>query len=245
VIVRPFNAVRPSRDKVHLVASRSYVSYTRPQLRSKLHDNPFSFLHIIHPDMGAQKLHKITDPQQRFDLVKKKYHEFIADEILVRDEKPGFYIYRQTKNGHPFTGIIGAVAVDDYLNGKVKIHEQTLAKREATFTQYLDVTNINAEPVLLMSERSGSIESIFEKYLATRPEYDFTTTNKVRHQLWVIDEASDILRVEKAYEEMPALYIADGHHRSASSAKLYEKRKANGTSTGAEPWNFCLAYILH
>lgn len=241
--VSPFKAVRPSRDKAHLVASRSYVSYTPRQLRSKLTENPFSFLHIIHPDMSATKLHKTAELDERFKLVNKKYHQFLEEEILMREENAAYYIYRQIKNGHPFTGIIAAISVKDYLEGRVKVHEQTLSKREETFVKYLDITQINAEPVLLMAKNNTAIEDIFEKYLDSRPEYDFTTTNKVRHQLWVINQHDDIKKITDAYGSMDAVYIADGHHRSSSSAKLYEKCK-NPQMTGGEPWNYCLAYIL-
>lgn len=237
-IVKPFKAVRPTRDKVHLVASRSYVSYSTPQLRRKLEENPFSFLHIIHPDYSTRRLHKAADLDERFKMVRTKYEQFLEEEILQRDETPCYYIYRQIKNGHPFTGIIGAVAVQDYLDGKVKVHEQTIAKREETFTRYLDQTNINAEPVLLMSAFSSSLEEVFVKYLEQRPEYDFTTTNKVRHQLWVIADAKDVKTVESAYAAMPALYIADGHHRSASSARLFQQRHGKGAH------EYCLSYIL-
>jgi uncharacterized protein (DUF1015 family) len=241
--VKPFKAVRPTRDKAHLVATRSYLSYTPRQLRSKLIENPFSFLHIIHPDMSATKLHKTANLEERFVEVRKKYDDFLKQEILTRDEEPSFYIYRQIKNGHPFTGIIGAVAVQDYIDGKVKVHEQTLAKREETFVKYLDITNINAEPVLLMAKHTSDIEDIFIKYIDQRAEYDFTTTNKVRHQLWKISEEKDVQIIVNAYSKMDALYIADGHHRSSSSARLFEKRKTSN-DTGSEPWNYCLAYIL-
>jgi len=244
-IVKPFKAVRPTADKAHLVASRSYVSYTKPQLRSKLHENPYSFLHIIHPDLGSHKLHKADTLEKRFELVKSKYKEFIDEEILVREEEACFYIYRQIKNGHPFTGLIAAVAVEDYNNGKIKIHEQTLSKREDTFTKYLDITDINAEPVLLMSERSTGLEIIYAKYLDQRPTYDFTTTNRDRHQLWIINAKEDIQKIEEIYAQIDALYIADGHHRSASSAKLCEIRAQDASNpTGKEPWNYFLAYIL-
>jgi uncharacterized protein (DUF1015 family) len=240
--VAPFRAVRPSRDKAHLVATRSYVSYTTRQLRDKLTENPFSFLHIIHPDMSATKLHKTANLEDRFVQVRKKYERFLQDEILIREEKPAYYIYRQTKGGHPFTGIICAVSVQDYLEGKIKIHEQTLAKREETFVKYLDTTNINAEPVLLMSENSHVIEDIFEKYLNTRAEYDFTTTTKARHQLWIIDDDADIKKVTEAYAKMSALYIADGHHRSSSSARLAQMRRDSGKQSNAS--EYCLAYVL-
>jgi uncharacterized protein (DUF1015 family) len=239
----PFRAVRPTRDKVHLVASRSYVSYTALQLRSKLTENPYSFLHIIHPDMTATNLHKTVDLGERFKQVRGKYDQFLAEGILQRDEKPSLYIYRQIKAGHAFTGIIGAVSVDDYLSGKIKIHEKTIAKREETFVQYLDITKINAEPVLLMARDSKTIDDIIAEKTRQRPEYDFTTTNKVHHQFWLIDDAASIESIAQAYASQDAFYIADGHHRSSSSALLFEKNKAS-ISNENDPMRYCLAYIL-
>ncbi len=241
--LRPFTAVRPTRDKVHLVASRSYVSYTALQLRSKLTENPFSFLHIIHPDMTTTNLHKTVDLGERFKQVRGKYDEFLAEGILQRDDTPSLYIYRQIKAGHAFTGIIGAVSVDDYLSGKIKIHEKTIAKREETFVQYLDITKINAEPVLLMARDSKTIDDIIAQKTLERPEYDFTTTNKVHHQFWLIDDAASIEAIAQAYATQDAFYIADGHHRSSSSALLFEKHKASITNDH-DPMRFCLAYIL-
>jgi uncharacterized protein (DUF1015 family) len=239
-IVRPFKAVRPTRDKVHLVASRSYVSYTPKQLRSKLMENPFSFLHIIHPDMSATKLHQAGNLGERFQLVRSKYESFLSEEILQRDEAPSFYIYQQIKNNHAFIGIIGAVSIEDYLEGRIKIHEQTLSKREQTFVNYLDITNINAEPVLLMSDKSDQLTHLFDHYKSTRPEYDFTTTNRVRHMLWVVNDAAHTQEITAIYANMEALYVADGHHRSSSSAKLYQMRGSQPNDPSAQ----CLAYIL-
>jgi len=241
--LRPFPAVRPTRDKVHLVASRSYVSYTTLQLRSKLTENPYSFLHIIHPDMTATNLHKTVDLGERFKQVRGKYDEFLAEGILKRDEQPSLYIYRQIKAGHAFTGIIGAVSVDDYVNGKIKIHEKTIAKREETFVQYLDITKINAEPVLLMANDSKTIDDIIAQKTLERPEYDFTTTNKVHHQFWVLDDVGSIEAITDAYAQQDAFYIADGHHRSSSSALLFSKHKQSISSEN-DPMRYCLAYIL-
>jgi uncharacterized protein (DUF1015 family) len=239
----PFAAVRPTRDKVHLVASRSYVSYTALQLRSKLTENPYSFLHIIHPDMTATNLHKTVDLSERFTQVRAKYDEFLVEGILKRDKTPSLYIYRQIKAGHAFTGIIGAVSVDDYLNGNIKIHEKTIAKREETFVQYLDITKINAEPVLLMARDSRVVDDLIAKKTLERPEYDFTTTNKVHHQFWVVEDAESIQAIAQAYTEQDAFYIADGHHRSSSSALLFEKHKVSITAAD-DPMRYCLAYIL-
>lgn len=239
----PFRAVRPTRDKVHLVASRSYVSYTAQQLRSKLMENPYSFLHIIHPDMTATNLHKTADLGERFRQVRRKYDTFLTQGILQRDETPSLYIYRQIKAGHAFTGIIGAVSVDDYLNGKIKIHEKTIAKREETFVQYLDITRLNAEPVLLMARDSKLIDDLVAENTQKRPEYDFTTTNKVHHQFWVIDDQQAIDAICTAYGDEEAFYIADGHHRSSSSALLFDHHK-EAIADKEDSMRHCLAYIL-
>jgi uncharacterized protein (DUF1015 family) len=193
--------------------------------------------------MTATNLHKTVDLGERFKQVRGKYDEFLAEGILQRDETPSLYIYRQIKAGHAFTGIIGAVSVDDYLNGKIKVHEKTIAKREETFVQYLDITKINAEPVLLMARDSKTIDDIIAQKTLERPEYDFTTTNKVHHQFWLIDDAASIEAIAQACATQDAFYIADGHHRSSSSALLFEKHKES-ISNENDPIRYCLAYIL-
>lgn len=242
--VVPFRAVRPTRDKVQLVATRSYVNYPPAQLRRKLTENPYCFLHIIHPDMTATKMHSTHNAEERFALVRKNYEHFCEEQILQKESAPAFYVYRQTKEGHAFTGIVGAVSVEDYLNGKIKIHEQTLSNREDTFVKYLEVTEINAEPVLLMSKKSDAVETVISRYERKRPEYEFTTADRVSHEVWVVNIEEDIKIIGDAYKKINAFYIADGHHRSSSSARLFEKKKQK-SHTGKEPWNYCLAYILN
>ena len=239
--IAAFNAIRPGTDKVHLVATRSYVSYTLTQLRKKLNENPFSFLHIIHPDLGARKIHTSKSTTERYQKVRKKFDEFMEEGILSRDAKPSLYIYRQIKKGHAFTGLIAAVSVDDYLTGKVKKHEQTLSKRQERFTTYLEHTRINAEPVLLTYSGEDVPGRIFEKYMSQRAEYDFTQTTRVRHQLWVVNDEEDVNSLVKAFGKIPAFYIADGHHRCASSALLWEKKKKEGPG----PRDYFLSLILH
>lgn len=227
-----------------MVASRSYVTYSPAQLRSKLTENPYSFLHVIHPDMTATQLHRITNLHERFEQVKSRYETFLAEGVLVRDETPSLYIYRQSRDHRSYTGIIAAVSVEDYLSGKIKRHEHTLSSRESTFVDYLDITRMNAEPVLLISEYSHVIEHIIDRYLRHRPEYDFTTTNRDHHQLWMIDDSTDIEAIHRAYGEMEAFYIADGHHRLGSSAQLFERNAAESLPE-QHPLRYCLSYILN
>ena len=226
-IVRPFKAIRPARDKANLVASRSYLTYSDETIKEKLDHNPYTFLHIINPDYNMPKK---TTGLAKFKLVKEKFQQFIADGILKKDAVESFYVYQKKNQLNAFTGIIGASSVEDYLNNKIKKHEQTLTKREKMFRNYLDITGFNAEPVLLAHEPNKEIKSILDKYTSTRSEYEFTTTNKSLHKLWIVDNASDIKMITNAFEKIENIYIADGHHRCASSALFYKDQKSELSS---------------
>ena len=131
----PFRAIRPSRDKVSLVASRSYLSYSKEILVEKLENNPYTFLHIINPDYSAE--YEVNSYDEKFKLVKEKFNSFIKEGIFQKDNSDSFYIYQKNNvEGNSFIGIIGAASVLDYQNSKIKIHEQTIKKREELFKNY-------------------------------------------------------------------------------------------------------------
>jgi len=224
-IFRPFKAIRPTRDKANLVASRSYLSYSDETLKEKLEHNPFTFLHIINPDYKDKiKLKGV----EKFKAVKGKFNKFKEAGFLITESSESFYVYQQIHGHHTFEGIIGATAVADYLNGNIKKHEHTLTAREEMFKRYLDTTGFNAEPVLLCHKENTTITAIIQHYKETRAEYEFTTTNKVVHKLWLVNNMDDINTITNAFATINDLYIADGHHRSASSALLSEtSKKAN------------------
>ncbi|MDP7567999.1 MAG: DUF1015 domain-containing protein, partial [Flavobacteriales bacterium] len=224
-IFRPFKAIRPTRDKANLVASRSYLSYSDETLKEKLEHNPFTFLHIINPDYKDKiKLKGV----EKFKAVKEKFNKFKEAGFLITEPSESFYVYQQIHGHHTFEGIIGATAVDDYLNGNIKKHEHTLTAREEMFKSYLDTTGFNAEPVLLCHKENTTITAIIQQYKGTRAEYEFTTTNKVVHKLWLVNNIDDINTITNAFSTIDNLYIADGHHRSASSALLAQNsNKAN------------------
>lgn len=217
--IKPFKAIRPPRDKAHLVASRSYISYTDQHLQDKLIGNPYTFIHVINPEHYLGMDTRFTGTK-RFPLVKQVFNDFVSRKILQKDEDPAFYLYRQSDQQFSFTGIIGGTSVQEYLDGKIKIHEKTITQREQLFKSYLETCDFNAEPVLLTHKKHEDIQLIFQKYLGQRPEYEFCTTDTVKHELWIIKDAVDIQLLQKAYSSLPSLYIADGHHRSASSAIL-------------------------
>ncbi|MBL6662529.1 MAG: DUF1015 domain-containing protein [Flavobacteriales bacterium] len=235
----PFRAIRPSRDKVSLVASRSYLSYSKEILVEKLENNPYTFLHIINPDYSAG--YEVNSNDEKFKLVKEKFNSFIKEGIFKKDNSDNFYIYQKdNEDGNSFIGIIGAASVMDYQNGKIKIHEQTLQKREELFKTYLQTTGFNAEPVLLTYPNHQSIDKIIKRYAQTRAEYEFTTTNKSQHKLWLVNDEKDIQSIEQSFSEIENLYIADGHHRFASSSLLAkESKNINNSNT-----QYCMSYLI-
>ena len=240
----PFKGIRPTRDKVQLVASSSVDNYSTGDLHEKLRSNPFTFLHVIHPDFNDGKKTK-PGSVDRLKKVKSQYEAFREEGIFTQDETPCYYVYRQEKLGNTFTGIIACTSIDDYLKGTIKIHEQTLTDREKKLKAYLEVCDFNAEPVLLCYPDQPGIEKITAKTTSVRAEYDFTTTDRVHHMLWVIDNPKEVKELQDYFEKVPAIYIADGHHRSASSTLLGQsRREKNPNFNGKEPWNYYLGVFF-
>lgn len=225
-ILHPFRAIRPVRDKVHLVATRPYYSYRSNVLKAKIEDNPFTLLHIINPEFNKTLKSKANSPE-RFELVKKGYETFQEKGILIQDAEPHLYLYRQTSSERSYTGIIGGADAEDYLKDVIKKHEATLTAREAVFTEYLQVVGLNAEPVLMSYQGNERIDSLIAAVLADRPEYEFTTTDLIKHELWIIDQVKTEELIQ-SFLHIPATYIADGHHRSASSVAYYLQEKSKG-----------------
>jgi len=215
-IIKPFRAVRPTRDKAQLVATRPLADYKKNLLEAKMESNPYTFLHIIHPDFedGEEK-----DLDKRYHAVRKRFDDFCTVGILEQDITKNLYLYRQTHDHHVFLGVIGGASIDEYNKGLIKKHEATLTSREEMFTHYLDVVGFNAEPVLLFHTGNKKLEGIYQRLAQQRPEYEFSTTDRIKHELWLVED-NDILEIQACFAEMQALYIADGHHRSASSARL-------------------------
>ncbi len=238
--VKPFRAVRPERALSSLVATRTYISYNEKSIEEKLAGNPYSFLHVLHPD---RKYGLELEGVEKYPLVRNRYLDFKFNKIFIKDDKEVYYIYRQIHEGHVFTGIISSIHVDDYYNGTIKLHEETISRREEIFTEYLNVTGFNSEPVLITYKDNEGLNSIIEKYTAKRAEYEFATTNKDIHYLWLVDADEDISSVTDYFSEINKVYIADGHHRSASSAKLSKILK-NEKENVSEAANYFMTYLI-
>ncbi|MBX2827627.1 MAG: DUF1015 domain-containing protein [Flavobacteriaceae bacterium] len=239
----PFKAVRPTRDKVSLVASRSYESYTEEQRDARLRDNPFSFLHVINPGF---KYHKKIAGLERYKLVSNRYQEFKEDRVFVQDESPCFYFYKiVNRDGNVFNGITAAVSVEDYEKDSVRKHEATLEFRENLFKDYLKAVGFNAEAVLLTYPDNDRLMQRMQKVMEQRAEYEFTTTYRDTHFLWSVDDPVIIAEVKKVFSKMDALYIADGHHRSSSSHLLAQDlSNENDNHTGKEAYNYFMGYLI-
>ena len=239
----PFKAVRPTRDKVSLIAARSYDSYTPEQRESRLRDNPFSFLHIVNP---GYKYHKEISGEQRYSLVRNRYQEFKEDGVFMEDEKASFYIYKiVNRDGLEFNGIVAAASTEDYKNNVIKKHEETLQYKEVVFKEYLKTVGFNAEAVLLTHPDNAELSAIVSNVMETRAEYEFTTTYRDTHYLWNVNDEATVSKIKEVFSEMESLYIADGHHRSASSFLLAEDLKeANDNHTGNEPYNYFMSYLI-
>ena len=240
--IKPFNAIRPTRDKAALATSRSYDQYTSTELKATLKYNPYSFLHIIKP--GYSENTNIPN-EQKFKMVHQAYENFKSEKIYVKDEKSNYYLHQKSFGEDIFWGIIAVANVEDYQNNCIKKHEDTLKEREELFGNYLEIAGFNAEPVLLTYPDNEFINSIYKKYSKNRAEYEFSTHTKRLHKMWVIDNEEDIINIEKEFSKMDAFYIADGHHRTASSNFLANKLKAqNKNHTGTENYNYFMSFLI-
>jgi len=236
-VIKPFKAIRPTRDKAHLVATRPLASYKPNVLKAKMESNPYTFIHIIHPDFSGGIKTK-PNSEKRFQLVRKRFEEFCENEILIQDQQESLYLYRQSHDGYEFLGVIGGASIDEYNRGLIKKHEATLTSREEMFTNYLDIVGFNAEPVLLSYPKNKELEQLYVRIIKERPEYEFSTTDKVKHELWVLTP-QEVQEVQKYFKSIEATYIADGHHRSASSARL-----SNIVEDKFDNKNYFLAFFI-
>lgn len=231
----PFKAVRPTRDKVSLVTSRSYDEYSPAELAAQLEFNPLSFLHVLNPAYTNQQK---TAFEKRFRLVHQKYVEFKHEQILVQDEKPAVYIHKIRSKNQVFTGIIVGTSINDYKTDVIKRHEDTLAYRVELFKDYLKYSGFNTEPVLMTYPDNPALENWIADKTKTLADFEFSTTRKDVHYLWKVDNADDIAFLQDTFAAIGDLYIADGHHRSASAEMLYDENPA------AENHDYFMSFLI-
>jgi uncharacterized protein (DUF1015 family) len=237
-IVKPFKALRPSRDKVAQISAPSYDSGNREKSYQELQNNPHSYLHIVKPYLHFKNEKK--NPEKHFPIGLDYLAKFKQDGWFIKDENDSYYIYRVIKGSNAYTGIIAAASIDDYNNNIILKHENTLTEKQNELADHIRWFKQLGNPVLLTYQDSDKIDTLMEHYIENHvPEYNFISADQLKHNLWVVSKKEDIDTIRMEFEKIPYLYIADGHHRSAGSSAYCEyKRTAEPLYNGEELFNF-------
>jgi len=247
--VNPFHALRPTPELASEVASVPYDVCDREEAVKLAEGKPRSFLHVVRPDID---LPADSDPyaDEIYETAKRNFQNLIDDGVLIREEQPRLYLYRQEMTLAPElggrvlaqTGVVGCCHVDDYNNDIIKKHEKTRQDKEDDRTRHVLTLNANAGPVFLMHKNDATIQTLIDEGVKQEPLYNFTAVDGVRHTVWVIEDPSPYV---EAYQKLSAAYVADGHHRSASAARAgAERRQANPNHTGQEEYNWFLSVLF-
>ena len=239
--VKPFRGVRPPRHLVEEVASRPYDVLNSEEARREAEGNEKSLYHIIKPEIDFEPGFDEHHPAV-YDKAVENFRMFQEKGWLRQDEKENYYIYAQTMDGRTQYGFVVAAWVPDYMEGRIKKHELTRRDKEEDRMKHVRCNNANIEPVFFAFPDNEALELLIREVTAGEPEYDFTAPDGFGHTLWVIDDPKQIETVTTEFEKIPALYIADGHHRSAAAALVgNEKAQNNPDHKGDEEYNYFMA----
>ena len=246
ITINAFKGLRPRKDNVHLVAAKPYDVLNSAEAKEEVKENPISFLRISKPEINFD-----NGIDQYADEVYAKgneiFNQFIQDGILIKDETPCLYIYAQTMNGRTQTGLVAGSSIDDYFNDVIKKHELTLVAKENDRIRHMKTKMAQPGMVFLTYRSVAEIDALIDNYTQNHNvEYDFVDSQDVRHQLWVVNDAIIIEQLKNLFEtKVPFSYIADGHHRSAASAKVGKQlREENPNFNGTESFNYFLSCLF-
>ncbi len=243
-VIKPFLAIRPSKEKVSRIAALPYDVYNRAEAKAEVAREPLSFLRIDRAETQFDDSVDTYAPQ-----VYEKAHdllwEMVAAGDFVKEEQPCYYIYELTMDGRTQTGIVACASIDDYANGVIKKHENTRAEKEADRIRHVDVCNAQTGPIFLAYRANAVISGVVAKTKETAPTYDFTSPDGITHRVWVIAAEADCNAINAAFATIDQIYIADGHHRAASAVKVGFKRREEAASfDGTEEFNFFLSVLF-
>ena len=239
--VKPFRGVRPPKEYVEKVASKPYDVLSSEEARAEAGDNEMCLYHIIKPEIDFEPGTGEHEPKV-YDKAVENFKKFQDKGWLVQDTQDCYYIYAQTMDGRTQYGFVVGASVEDYLTGRIKKHELTRREKEADRMHHIEINNANIEPVFLAFPDNSILEDIIDRTAQTTPEYDFVSEDGIGHTLWVIKDQETIDTITKEFGEIPYLYIADGHHRTAAAAHVgEEKAKADPNHNGNEEYNYLLA----
>jgi len=239
--VKPFRGIRPPRELVESVQSRPYDVLDSEEARAEAEGNPHSLYHIIKPEIDFPTGTSEYAPEVYQQAV-TNYRKFLSEGWLKQDDRECYYIYAQTMNGKTQYGLVLGAAVDDYLSGKIKKHELTRKDKEEDRMKHVRITNANIEPVFLAYRSNDALAALIKRYADRQPEYDFIAADGIGHTFRIVTDNDDIQTITSTFAEIPAMYIADGHHRSAAAALVgAEKAAHNPAHKGDEEYNFFMA----
>ncbi len=244
-VIRPFRALRPIPRLVDKVAALPYDVMTSAEARRIAQGNPCSFLHVDKAEIDLEIGVDLYD-EQVYARARQNLDKMIAEGILIQDEEPYFYIYRQKRGERIQTGLVACLSVDDYLNDVIKKHELTHPDKEQDRSRHVDSCDAQTGPIFITYRNRPQISSIIQAWADEQPIlYDFASEDGVRHTVWIIHANELIEQLQDLFGELKTLYIADGHHRTASAARVaLQRRAANPNPTGEEEYNYFLAVLF-
>lgn len=242
--IRPFRAYRPCKGMEERIAALPYDVYNRAEACEVVKKNPDSFLAV---DRAETQFGEEVDTYA--DCVYEKADQMLREKILegkfVQDPTPCFYLYELTMDGHSQTGVVGCASIDDYRNNVIKKHENTRADKEEDRIRHVDTCSMQTGPIFLAYRAKEDLKEKIGELKKQAPVYDFVSEDGIGHRVWVIDNDSDVAMIEEAFGKIPAIYIADGHHRCASAVKVGLKRREQYPDyTGEEEFNYFLSVIF-
>ncbi len=240
-ILKPFKGIRPKPELAEKVAARPYDVLNSEEARIEAKGNELSFLHVNKPEIDLPADVDIHSTQV-YEKAKSNFEKLFKNAMLQED-KPAYYIYAQTMFGKTQYGLVAGAAVTDYENNIIKKHELTRPDKEEDRMNHVRTANINAGPVFFAYKDNDTIDAIVAEKTSEKPEYDFTSNDDVRHQMWVVKDEAVVEKIEKTFaEEVEYIYVADGHHRTAAASLVgKERREQNPNHTGNEEYNFFLS----
>jgi uncharacterized protein (DUF1015 family) len=243
-VIRKFRAWRPKKGLEQQVASYPYDVINSEEARQLVQGNPHSFLHVVKPEVDLPEGTDLYSPEV-YAMARDNLEKFKSEGTLVQDAIPHLYVYRQTMESREQYGIVGCVSVDDYNNDVIKKHEHTRPVKEADRMKHVDVTNANAGPIFLTYRAQQNIDDLVSRVVNKAPEYDFTASDGIKHTVWVVEDENISDALIEEFDRLEFLYVADGHHRSASAAKVANMRRtADPDYLGDQEFNYFLAVLF-
>lgn len=242
--IKPFRCVRPKADMAARVAALPYDVYSREEAYEEAAKDRLSFLNIDRPETQFKKDCDMYAPEV-YDMARKLYEQRKEEGVYCRDEDEAYYIYELVMNNRVQTGIAACASIDDYISGTIKKHENTREEKEQDRIRHVDVMNAQTGPIFLTYRSNEIINGVVERTKRNEPCYDFTGEDKVTHRVWKISGKDEIEAVRKAFSSIDRIYIADGHHRAASAAKVgMLRRERAGSYNGDEEFNYFLSVLF-